>query len=185
MKNILYIVLSLVFLPISLVGQTINNFSVDGFNLASHSSKKAVVVVFTSSHCKFATQYINRLNQLYNRFGSQGVSFVAVNSNDATMNPDDDPNVMRIKAIYSFAYIKDNDQALAKMFGATKNPEAFILVPSNGSFSVVYKGQIDDNPLDENLVHSKSLENGIQQVLNGQALSSAGASMGCPIRMIR
>lgn len=165
--------------------QMINGFSIENFNLAAQTGKKAIVVVFTSSHCKFAIQYVNRLNQLYNTYASQGVSFLAVNSNDASMNPDDDQNAMHAKAAYMFSYVKDNDQNLAKMFGATKNPEAFILTPSNGQYAVAYKGQIDDNPLDENMVRSKSLENALKQIISGQAPNTAGAGMGCPIRIIR
>ncbi len=168
-----------------LSGQMISGFSIENFNLSAQAGKKAIVVVFTSSHCKFATQYVNRLNLLYNAYVGQGVSFLAVNSNDASMNPEDDQNAMRAKAAYTFSYVKDNDQNLARMFGATKNPEAFILIPSNGQYAVAYKGQIDDNPLDENMVRSKSLENALKQIISGQTPSTAGAGMGCPIRMIR
>lgn len=185
MQKVFFTVLFFALLPTFLLAQTINDFSIENFNLSAQTEKKAIVVIFTSSHCKFATQYVNRLNQLYNAYSSQGISFLAVNSNDASMNPDDDQDAMHAKAIYFFQYVKDNDQKLARMFGATKNPEAFILMPSDGQFRVAYKGQIDDNPLDENMVRNKSLENAIKQVLNGQALTNISTGMGCPIRMIR
>ncbi len=185
MKKIFFVTLCMLLFPAYNFAQMVNNFSIENFRLSDQAGKKAIVVVFTSSHCKFATQYIERLNQLYNAYTSQGVSFLAINSNDGSINPNDDQSAMRAKAIYYFSYVKDHDQNLAKMFNATKNPEAFILTPSNGQYNIAYKGQIDDNPLDENMVHSKSLENALKQVLAGQTPTSAGAGMGCPIRMMR
>ncbi len=163
--------------------QSIGNITIENVSLSQFSQQKAVVLVFTSSHCKFATQYVSRLNNLYNEFNTKGVTFIAVNSNDAAMSPSDNPDQMRTISRYNFSYLKDKDQSVAKALGAEKTPEVFILKPGGGKFEVVYKGAIDDNPLDENMVKNNSLKNAIQQAVGGaKPAPSSSASLGCPIK---
>lgn len=149
------------------------------------AGKSAVVVVFTSSHCRFATQYTNRLNRLSGLFANKNVAFVAINSNDAMMSPGDGEEEMRAKAVYLFPYLKDTNQALAKLLNAEKTPEAFVLVPNGANMSVVYKGAIDDNPLDENMVKSTNLQAAIEAALTARAPVASPVMMGCPIKWTR
>ncbi|MBX7243473.1 MAG: redoxin domain-containing protein [Bacteroidia bacterium] len=163
--------------------QSIGSIKIENVSLSQFSQQKAIVLVFTSSHCKFATQYVTRLNNLYNEFNSKGVTFIAVNSNDASMSPSDNPEQMRTISRYNFSYLKDNDQSVAKALGAEKTPEVFILKPAGSQFEVVYKGAIDDNPLDESMVKNTSLKNAIQQTIGGSKPSQGSAvSLGCPIK---
>ena len=166
---------------------TVKNFSLiseeDTVSLNSFKNKKAVVVVFTSSHCSWATKYEERLHQLHDSFSGKDVAFLAINSNDASMSERDDATVMRQISPYPFPYMKDENQVVAKLFKATKTPEVFLLQPKNGVFTVMYQGKIDDNPLDPQKAGNHYLFKALQSVLAGEkpATKSTFAS-GCNIR---
>lgn len=183
MKKLLFIHIYLLLTIASAYSQTIGNFTIENISLSQFSHQKAVVLIFTSSHCKFATQYVNRLNSLHNEFNGQGVTFLAINSNDPAMSPSDSHDQMRTLSKYNFSYVKDHAQSVARMLGAQKTPEAFILKPVGGQFEVVYKGIIDDNPLDESMVKNNALKIAIQQTIGGgKPTPSPTVSLGCPIK---
>lgn len=147
---------------------------------------KLVVVIFTSSHCSWALQYQERLNQLYEDYKDKSVAFLAINSNDPSMSARDSASRMRDISDYKFPYIKDQDQKIAKMFGATKNPEVFVIQPREKGFAIVYQGKIDDNPLSAKMVTKSSLKEAIQLTLNGKTPPEARTQpRGCEIRWIK
>lgn len=146
--------------------------------LDSFQGKKAIVVVFTSYHCSWSVKYMDRLAQLNTEYADQGVAFIAINSND----PELEGEIVRIEAP-AFPFLKDEDQAVAKAFGATKNPEAFVLVPHSGHYKVVYHGKIDDNPLDESMVRKNFLTDALTQVIAGEkVVTKETSTSGCSIK---
>jgi peroxiredoxin len=162
---------------------TLSNEEGNPVSLSDFVTKKAVVVVFTSSHCSWATQYEERLTQLYEEYAPQGVAVLAINANDATMSQRDESAVMRQITSYPFPYLKDEEQAVAKAFGATKNPEAFLLLPKDKGFEIVYQGKIDDNPLDPDMVEHPYLKAALDQVLAGNMPETISTSpSGCNIK---
>ncbi|MEL7339415.1 MAG: thioredoxin family protein [Bacteroidota bacterium] len=157
----------------------------DTIKLSDFQDQKAVVVVFTSSHCSWATQYIQRLQKLHERYGEKNVSFIAINSNDPTLSQRDAEARMHKIAKYKFPYLKDKDQAVAKMFGITKNPEAVVLIPGEEGFKMIYRGKIDDNPLDATVVNKAYLELAIQAAIAGTELETESTPPnGCSIKWI-
>ncbi|MEM6632196.1 MAG: redoxin family protein [Bacteroidota bacterium] len=148
------------------------------------SSKKAVVVIFTSSDCAFSMKYQERINKLHEEYAAKEVSFVAINSNDSVLNSSDAARLMRIQMPYEFPYIKDASQAVASALEASRNPEAFVLIPRvGGSYDIAYRGQIDDNPLDASFVENHYLKNALDAVIGGNSppVSSTEAT-GCNIK---
>lgn len=163
---------------------TVQNFTLPAeFNdetvsLDSFQEKKAIVVVFTSYHCSWSVKYMDRLAQLNEEYAEQGVAFIAINSND----PGLEGEIVRIEAP-AFPFLKDADQAVAKAFGATKNPEAFVLVPHSGHYKVVYHGKIDDNPLDESMVRKNFLTDALEKVIAGEKVETKQTpASGCSIK---
>jgi peroxiredoxin len=152
-------------------------------SLATYANRKAVVVLFTSTHCSYAEKYVDRVRALYQTFASQGVAFLAINSNDPALNQNDALPVMRLSQPYPFPYLKDETQQIARLFNASKNPEVFILQPISGSFNVVYHGKIDDNPLDASMVRENYLRDALQQIIAGNKPAAAETpAAGCNIR---
>jgi peroxiredoxin len=97
------------------------------------------IVCFLGSECPLARLYGKRLSQLNEEFSAYGVRVIGINSN----SQDSTDDVKRYIAEHdvSFPIIKDNDQALARQFGATRTPEVFVL---DASGQVRYQGRIDD-----------------------------------------
>jgi peroxiredoxin len=162
------------------------SFADPGFEtrqLSAYNGKKAIVIVFTSSNCSWATKYEERLRALRDSFDSQGVQFLAINSNDPTMSELDAVARMRQANPYNFPYVKDEDQHLAKALKVTKNPEVVVLAPRAGRFAVLYRGKIDDNPLDPALVKHNYLQNALKALLAGKSPEAAGTPpSGCNIK---
>ncbi|MEZ4776661.1 MAG: redoxin domain-containing protein [Bacteroidia bacterium] len=164
---------------------SLENASGKSFLLDSMAGKKLTVVVFTSSHCSWATQYEERLVKFYHNYKDKGVSFIAINSNDPSMNGRDSASRMQTITAFPFPYLKDSDQKVAKMFHATKNPEAVILVSREKYYEIVYRGQIDDNPLDTAFVKEPYLVNAIDSLLAGKKPAVSVVPLrGCDIKWI-
>lgn len=153
--------------------------------------KKALVVIFTSAHCSWAVKYESRFNELFDIYNDKPVSLVAINSNDPSMSQSDAVARLRVSSPFPFPYLKDSNQQVAKGLGASKNPEVFLLVPNDGGspdqmFSIAYRGKIDDNPLDANLVKEHYLKNAITAILSGKEVSlKETPPNGCNIKWIR
>ena len=151
--------------------------------LADFRDQKVVVVVFTSSHCSWATQYVDRLHDMHKAFVDSSVAFIAINSNDPTLSQRDAEARMAKFAPFPFPYLKDKDQEVAKMFKITKNPEVVVLTPLTKGFDVIYRGKIDDNPLDASMVKQSFLTEAIRMGLKGEAPEESSTTPnGCSIK---
>ena len=186
---------------IALIGLSFGTFAVHGqvslgnytlqdtrsgkmMKFSEFENKKVVVLVFTSADCAFSMKYQDRINAMNETYKDQSVAFVAVNSNDSALNAGDAVKRMRIQVPYKFPYIKDASQEIAEVLEATRNPEAFVLVPlGGGKFEIVYRGQIDDNPLDAAFVEKHFVKDAIEAVLAGDrpAVKQTEAT-GCNIK---
>ena len=171
--------------------QTVPDFNlknVDGkqVSLSDYSSKKAVVVVFTGNHCVYSKKYEDRLIQLHQKYSASGVQVLLINSNNPAASEDEAFDQMAARAKeknYPFPYMEDSDGKTAVSFGAVKNPESFLLVPAEGGFKLIYKGNIDDNALMADKVSQKFLENAIEMIVGGKEPSTTSTeTIGCAIR---
>lgn len=170
---------------------TLSDFSLMANNkeevsLKDFDSSKAVVIVFTSSHCKWATMYEERLSELNETYSEKGISFIAINSNDPSLSDSDSETQMARLSHYSFPYLKDEDQSVAKQFKAVKTPEVIVATPKDGGFHEAYRGKIDDNPLDASLAKNHYLEDALKQILADEAVTvTTTDASGCNIKWIR
>jgi peroxiredoxin/mono/diheme cytochrome c family protein len=105
----------------------------------STKDQKALVVVFIGIECPINNGYMPRLTELRAKYGSKGVGFVAINSNQQ-----DSPKAVAEHAKkfeLPFPVLKDANNVVADQFGAKRVPEAFLL-DSHGK--ILYHGRIDD-----------------------------------------
>ncbi|QNF31911.1 redoxin domain-containing protein [Adhaeribacter swui] len=144
--------------------------------LTDHAASKAVVVIFTNALCPYAQLYQKRLQQLNTDYAGKGVKFLfiqsAINTNNTTT-----------KAANDVQYAVDTDQKVSQQWGATKTPEVFVLQPDNGTFTLRYKGAIDDNPQVEGYVKENFLKNALDAIVANQAPAiSQKRATGCSIK---
>lgn len=101
--------------------------------------QRFLVVAFLGVECPLAKLYAARLNDLAERFAPRGVAFVAVDSNVQD-------SLAEIRAFartheLRFPLMKDLGFQAADRFGATRNPEVFVVDLAD---KVRYRGRIDD-----------------------------------------
>lgn len=188
MKKILnFLIIFSFFLPFCLRAQEISDFTLkqtDGsmVSSASYKSKAAWVVVFTGNHCVYSKKYEDRLIALGKEFSAKGVGFLLINSNDPNQNEEENLNNMKNRAKekgYPFVYLQDDQQTVARMFGAQKNPEVFLLKGNQ----ISYKGAIDNNPLMPEKADRQYLRDALLSVLSGKNPTEVSVpANGCNIK---
>jgi peroxiredoxin len=145
--------------------------------------KKGTLVVFTCNHCPYAKAWEQRIVELGNTYQAKGIGVVLVNSNDPGVNAGDSPEATGARAKergMKFPYAIDATSGIAKAFGATKTPEAFLFDKGG---KLVYHGTIDDNHEEPTKVAKRFLKDALDAVVAGKAPAvSETKSMGCGIK---
>ncbi len=160
---------------------------VDGkfYSLKSFVDAKVLVMVFMCNHCPYVQAVWGRLVDLQERFKSEGVQFVGINSNIHPNYPDDSFESM--KKYYdeyemNFPYLVDETQKVAKLYRAQCTPDIYVF---DGQRELSYHGRIDDNWKDETQVSKHELADAIEALLHGKSLIEPQyPSMGCSIKWL-
>lgn len=83
---------------------------------------------------------------------------------------------------FTFPYLQDDTQGVAKAFGATRTPHVFILRNDGGKFTVQYIGTIDDNYQDPAGVTKRYVEDAVSNILMGKpVVVTQTKAVGCAI----
>ncbi len=84
---------------------------------------------------------------------------------------------------YTFPYLVDETQDVAKAFGATNTPHVFVLKRSGKELKVAYIGTIDDNARDASAVSKKYVEDAVDALLANKAVTTTRTkALGCGIK---
>ena len=155
--------------------------------LASLKEKPTLLVMFICNHCPYVKHIRTGLTQLANDFHPRGVGMVAISSNDAANYPEDGPVKMAEEAKsagYTFPYLYDATQSVAKAYRAACTPDFFLF---DRGRRLVYRGQLDaSRPGNGIPVTGKDLRAALDAVLVGKAPSLLQTpSMGCNIKWKR
>ena len=114
-------------------------------SLSDVRSKKATVIMFICNHCPFVIHLHDGLRKIVDDFSAQGVSFVAINSNDVQKYPEDSPEKMTqlFKTLdLQIPYLFDDNQKVAKAYDAACTPDFFVF---DKDLKLAYRGQFDDS----------------------------------------
>lgn len=176
------------------VGDTVDNFklkNVDGkmVSLSDYASQKGVIVIFDCNTCPYSKRYNSRIIALNEKYASKGFPVIAINPNDPTISAGDSFEEMVKLAKqknYTFPYLVDESQTVARVFGATNTPHVFVLQNQGGKFKVAYIGAIDDNPQNESGVEKRYVENAVDALLKGNSVPTTNTkAIGCTIKWSR
>ena len=152
--------------------------------LADVAGKKGTLVVFTCNHCPWAKMWQTRVTEIGNAAGKAGIGMVAINANDPADYPEDDMNGMKQRAKQlgmKFPYVVDATSDVARAFGASRTPEAFLF---DAEGKLVYHGTIDDNAKDATAVKDAWLKAAVNEVAAGKTVTTAETkAMGCSIKL--
>jgi len=160
--------------------------NVDGKQLTIEDiseGKKGTLVVFTCNHCPWARMWQTRVAEIGNRALAAGFGVVAINSNDPEAYAEDAYPEMKKRARmlkFKFPYVVDGTSDVARAFGATRTPEAYVF---DAEGKLVYHGTVDDNPKDAAQVKDAWLRDAVNEVAAGKTVTTAETkALGCSIK---
>ncbi len=162
--------------------------NVDGqlISLGDNKVAKGFIIVFTCNHCPFSVKYEDRLNDLNKKYAAKGYPVVAINPNDPATHAEDsfDNMVKRAKEKnFSFPYLLDETQAIARSYGAARTPHVYIVEKEKNDLIVKYIGAIDDNADDAAAVKEKYVENAVDNLLASKPVNpDFTKAIGCSIK---
>ena len=168
-------------------GFTLKNIDGKMVSLSDFSSKKGVIVIFSCNHCPYVKAYEDRMEALNKKLAPKGYPIVAINPNDPARSPEDSYEHMQQRARekgFTFPYLVDGTQEIAKTYGATRTPHVYLLKNTgDGKWKVAYIGAIDDSPNDPETVSITYLEDAITAVDAGKAADpDFTRAIGCTIK---
>jgi len=153
-------------------------------SLQDYQSSVATVIMFLCNHCPYVKHIQTKLVEVAKAYQQKGVTFIAISSNDVQKYPADSPEKMRIEAEnfgYSFPYLYDEKQEVAKAYHAACTPDFYIF---DKDLLCVYRGCFDGStPGNNQPVTGNDLKNALDNILAGKAVSTdQRASLGCNIK---
>lgn len=159
---------------------------IDGKRRSIESSRgeKGTLVLFSCNHCPVVIGYETRIAKLLNEYKDKGIGVIVINSNDAEAIEDDSLENMKVRAKergFEFPYVMDDTSDVARAFGATKTPEAFLF---DKDLKLAYYGAIDDSPRDADAAESHYLKDAMDALIAGRKIETPETrAVGCSIKL--
>lgn len=165
--------------PFTLPDTEGNQVSLDDFKDAS-----ALLVVFMCNHCPYVKHIRHSLAAFVREYEPKGLAAVGINANDVRTHPGDSPEKMaeEVESIgYTFPYLYDESQEVAKNYHAACTPDFFLF---DSSRRLVYRGQYDGSRPGNNVpVNGEDLRSATEAVLSGGTVAGEQKpSVGCNIK---
>lgn len=163
-------------------GASLKNIDGKEVSLESVAGKKGTLVIFMCNHCPWVKKWQTRIASVGNEATKLGIGVLAINSNDPSAYAEDsyEETQARAKKLgFRFAYAVDGTSDLARAFGATRTPEAFLF---DAGGKLVYHGAVDDNA-DAKAMKEAWLRQAVQAVAAGKPVKMADTkALGCGIK---
>ncbi len=112
-------------------------------SLSDIKGPNGTLIMFICNHCPYVLAVIDRIVRDGRDLQALGIGVAAICSNDATAYPDDSfDNMVKMAAAHDFPfpYLHDEDQSVARAFGAACTPDFFGF---DASLGLQYRGRLD------------------------------------------
>lgn len=154
------------------------------WDLEQARGENGLLVMFICNHCPYVQAILPRLVQDVAALLDDGINTVAIMSNDIDNYPDDAPeNMQKIALIhnFSFPYLIDAEQTVARDFGAVCTPDFF---GYNRDLKLQYRGRFDDTGMGSPKPNAQhELLNAMRQIAQTQkGPTKQTPSIGCSIK---
>ncbi len=177
--------------PVCDFGLAAHEFSlpgVDGNNwtLQQCAGVNGLLIMFICNHCPYVKAILNRITRDTLALRQHGVHSVAIMSNDMNQYKEDSfENMRKISTDFdfSFPYLVDEDQHVAKAFGAVCTPDFF---GYNAKLELQYRGRLDESRKE---TAAEDVKRDLFEAMSMVAKTGKGPenqvpSMGCSIKWI-
>jgi len=178
--------------PICNFGEKAKNFNLIStenkkMSLDDIMGKNGTLVMFICNHCPYVKAVIQDIVNDVNKLKNLGINSAAIMSNDVKNYPDDSfDNMISFSKLhnFSFPYLIDNTQKVAKEYGAVCTPDFF---GYNKNLELQYRGRIRE------LRNLKPVQKGDSELyIAMKEIASTGKgpkkqipSMGCNIKWFK
>ena len=168
--------------------------SLPSFNLISTENQRlgqddvieanGLLVCFICNHCPFVIHIAKQLAKIGRDFEKIAIGVVAINSNDTKNYPQDSFDRMieeKEARGYSFPYLFDETQSVARSFAAACTPDFFLF---DANKKLYYRGRLDESrPGNSIISDGKDLRVAAEAMIAGKtAPEKQLPSMGCNIK---
>lgn len=163
-------------LPDVTTGRTVSN--------TDFSDRQGLLVMFICRHCPYVAHVRAGLAGFGRDYQDSNIAIVAIGSNDPVTHPEDAPESLAEEAGeagYTFPYLYDETQEVAKAYTAACTPDFFLFDQGR---ALVYRGQFDDSRPSNGLpVTGESLRAAVDALLGGRPVpDDQRPSLGCSIK---
>jgi peroxiredoxin len=154
------------------------------YSLRDLKGPNGIVVAFICNHCPYVLAVIERIVRDARDLQDHGIGFAAICSNDAEAYPDDSFEKMVDMAEakgFPFPYLHDEDQSVAREYGAACTPDFFGF---NGDLELQYRGRLDASRrnVGRDDLRRDLFEAMVQVAETGKGPEEQVPSMGCSIK---
>ncbi len=145
---------------------------------------KGLLIIFMCNHCPYVVHIREALAAFASRNEPRGLAVIGINANDASTHPADslEKMVEEVQTVgYTFPYLHDETQEVAKAFRAECTPDLFLYDEDR---RLVYRGQFDDSRPGNNVeVNGKDIQSAVDALLDGRDVPrEQKPSVGCSIK---
>lgn len=115
----------------------------DTITLAEQDLGRGFVVMFICNHCPYVQAITEQLREVSDILQAEGVPVFAIMSNNFEFVTDDSPEHMQAFAAehgFTFPYLVDEDQSVAKAYDAICTPDIMGFAPDR---TMQYRGHMD------------------------------------------
>jgi peroxiredoxin len=151
---------------------------------ADVAGAKGTVVMFLCNHCPYVIHVNPEIARLAREYHAKGLGFVGISSNDVEKYPEDAPDKMKEIAReqgYTFPYLYDESQAVAKAYDAACTPDFYVF---DAAARLYYRGRLDaSRPKNDLPCNGADLRAALEDLLHGRpAPEKQYPSGGCNIK---
>ena len=160
---------------------------ISGRNLSLNEVKgdNGLLVIFSCNTCPWVIKWEDRYPVVQELATVNDIGIILLNPNEDYRDKGDGMEDMILhaeKAGYNLPYVLDKNHRVADAFGASRTPHVYLF---NAEDKLVYVGAIDDNANSAADVEEFYLEDAIEQLSAGQAITrSTTKSIGCTIKRL-
>lgn len=169
------------------------NYDGKFYSLKDFASAKALVIIFTCTHCPTAQAYEDRIIKIVDDYKNKGVAVVAISPNSpngllleelgySDLNDDFDNMKVRVKEKkFNFPYLYDGDtEATSIKYGPVATPHAFVFDKDR---ILRYNGRLDAVEKPSKGANAEDLRKALDEVLAGKEVSTPTTkTFGCSVK---
>ena len=153
------------------------------YDLNSLKGTNGLLIMFICNHCPYVKSIINRIIRDTKELKQIGINSVGIMSNDPNEYPEDSFENMKKMALefnFSFPYLIDETQDVARAYGAVCTPDFF---GYNNKLGLQYRGRLDESRKESVDGAKRELFEAMKQISkSGKGPENQIPSMGCSIK---